>query len=387
MDILYFLFSFLLPTQLGKHFFFDFSYLAGVRIDYLAPTFYLTDFLAVFLIFINRKMVFSFFKRKQFVWLLLLFCLNGFFSSSKPLFFYRFARLFEVFALFAVFNKQFPRYKKAIVGGMMCSVFFQSVLVVSQFIFRHALQGFWYFFGERYFTLGTPGIAKASLQGNEILRAYGTFSHPNSLAGFFLLIYIFFLTNKNVTNSLLKYSTLTLCSLIIFFSFSKNAIIVFLLLNTWYLLGEGKSCRICAFAKILVPFFLAGIFLSAQTDPLSFQKRTTLFFQSLTIISQHVLTGVGLGNYLLAQYAFPIKYPYFFLQPVHNIYILFFAETGILIGIILLTRIFILLNKYRRRPQVFLILLTVLLTGLGDHYWLTLQQNILLMGVLFGIIM
>ena len=109
--------------------------------------------------------------------------------------------------------------------------------------------------------------------------------------------------------------------------------------------------------------------------------------QSLTVISQHIFTGVGLGNYLLAQYAFPIKYPYFFLQPVHNIYLLFVTEAGILIGMFVFVRIFLLLKKYRRNMSILFILLAVLLTGLGDHYWLTLQQNTLLLGVLFGIIM
>ena len=331
--------------------------------------------------------MFSFFKKKLFLWLFLFFCVNAIFAWSKTLFFYRFIRLIEVLALFAVFKKQFPRYKKAIIGGFAFSVFVQSILVVIQFITRHSLQGIWYFFGERYFTLSTPGIAKAALQGNEILRAYGTFSHPNSLAGFFLLIYLFFLTNNSITNNLLKYITLTLCSLIIFLSFSKNAILIFLFLNTWYFFKEKQSCRLCTLAKILSLLFLAFIFLSAQTDPLSFQKRITLVLQSLTIISQHVLTGVGLGNYLLAQYAFPIKYSYFFLQPVHNIYLLFLSETGILISSFIFFRIFMLVKKYRRKLSVLLIVLAVLLTGLSDHYWLTLHQNTFLLGVLFGIIM
>lgn len=387
MYIIYFLFCFLLPTQLGKHYFLDFSYLGGVRIDYLAPTIYLTDIFAFLLILLNFKTVFSFFKKKIFLWLFIFFCISALFALSKPLFFYRFIKLFEVFALFALFKKQFPKYKKAIVGGLAFSVFFQTVLVVAQFVSRHSLQGIWYFFGERYFTLGTPGIAKAALQGNEILRAYGTFSHPNSLAGFFLLIFLFFLTNNSITNNFIKYFTLVLCSLIIFLSFSKNAILVFLFLNTWYFFKQKQSCRICTLAKTLSPLFLAVIFLSAQTDPLSFQKRITLLFQSLTIISQHVLTGVGLGNYLLAQYAFPIKYPYFFLQPVHNIYLLLMAETGIIISSIVYIRLFQLIKKYRRNIGVLLILLAVILTGLNDHYWLTLQQNTLLLGVLFGIIM
>ncbi|MCX6730896.1 MAG: hypothetical protein NTZ55_03540 [Candidatus Roizmanbacteria bacterium] len=45
-----FFFSFFIVSQLGKHFFFPFSYLSGIRIDYLAPTIYFTDILSIPLI-------------------------------------------------------------------------------------------------------------------------------------------------------------------------------------------------------------------------------------------------------------------------------------------------------------------------------------------------
>src|SRR3972149_3010131 len=45
--ILFFFLILLLPTQLGKHFFIPLSYLSGVRVDYLAPTVYLTDLIVV----------------------------------------------------------------------------------------------------------------------------------------------------------------------------------------------------------------------------------------------------------------------------------------------------------------------------------------------------
>ena len=38
-----------LPTQLGKHFWPSFSFVEGIRIDYLSPTLYLTDLLILLL--------------------------------------------------------------------------------------------------------------------------------------------------------------------------------------------------------------------------------------------------------------------------------------------------------------------------------------------------
>ena len=67
LQILYLIFVFLLPTQLGKHFFPPYSYLNGVRVDYLSPTIYLTDILVFLLLVSNFKRVMSFFKNKKLI--------------------------------------------------------------------------------------------------------------------------------------------------------------------------------------------------------------------------------------------------------------------------------------------------------------------------------
>src|SRR3989344_696217 len=55
--ILFYLIILFLPTQLGKHFWPDFSIVSGIRVDYLSPTVYFTD-VFIFLLFmfwaINR---------------------------------------------------------------------------------------------------------------------------------------------------------------------------------------------------------------------------------------------------------------------------------------------------------------------------------------------
>src|SRR3990167_10994750 len=60
-NIILFLFLFLLPTQFGKFFFFTFSYISGLRIDYLAYALYASDLLVVTLIFLRIKDVLLFF--------------------------------------------------------------------------------------------------------------------------------------------------------------------------------------------------------------------------------------------------------------------------------------------------------------------------------------
>ncbi|MBI1871877.1 hypothetical protein HYS10_00475, partial [Candidatus Collierbacteria bacterium] len=52
-DIFLFLRVFNLPFQLGKHFWLSQSFVKGFRIDYLSPTFYLTDLFIIFFLFLN----------------------------------------------------------------------------------------------------------------------------------------------------------------------------------------------------------------------------------------------------------------------------------------------------------------------------------------------
>jgi O-antigen ligase len=98
--------------------------------------------------------------------------------------------------------------------------------------------------------------------------------------------------------------------------------------------------------------------------------------------------GVGLGNFLIA---LPQYYPHrdiFFLQPVHNIYLLLLSETGI-IGLGVTLFCFYLLFKHKMRNHTFsiwhLAFGILLLLGFVDHYPLTLQQGQLLLAFLLSL--
>lgn len=381
-----YLFLLLLPTQFGKHFFFAFSYLSGVRVDYLAPVIFLTDILAVILIILNLKFVLKLFANKWFLFFLLLLTLGGFFAQSPGIFLYRFSKIIELVAVFTIF-----KYRKISLKSMLLLFFwgalFELTLVLLQFINRHSLQGVFYFFGERYFNLSTPGISKVSFQGREFLRPYGTFSHPNSLAGFYLLIYVFFLNNSKLKASWLKNIFFAVVFLIILFSFSKTALIVLLLIQLFYLVKKefkNNFCLPCLISKLLLFVIPIAIFALAKTDPLSLEKRYLLMQNSLTLISQNLLLGVGLGNYLVVQAQLPDSLVSFPHQPVHNIFLLFMAETGLIS--FLLTGYFGLKKFLSSKANGIFVAccFVIVLTGLLDHYWLTLQQNFLLMGVIFG---
>ena len=383
--LLMFLFILFLPTQLGKHFFLPFSYLSGVRVDYLAPTIYLTDIIIFLLTIANFKIVFKFFKNKKILIGLFLLLINVLFSRLPAISLYWLIKVIEFLAVISLSKKMLKTLKeKSILTAFLLSGLFELFLAITQLINKHSVQGIFYYFGERLISLSMPGVAKASLQGVEFLRPYGTFSHPNSLAGFFLFLYFLVLTNKKFNHYfILKYLFLFISSTLVFISFSKIAIVSYLILNTLYLILNTKiNCRICKIARITVPFIISLIFLQTTTDLATIGKRIELMKNSITVILHYQIQGVGLGSYLIEQAQFSSKYYLFFNQPVHNIFLLYFSELGIVIGGLI---IFLSLAKINRlikiSPYVFFALI---LTGLFDHYWLTLQQNFLLMGLIMG---
>jgi len=386
-NILIFLFIFFLPTQLGKFFFFPFSYISGIRIDYLAYALYVTDILAAILIFFNIKKVLTFFKNRVVYSILILLALGIFFSLSYQVSFYRLVKILEILSIYIIF-KNLKINKKLIITALLSSTIIQLFLSLFHVINRSSIQSFFYYLGERYISGSMPGIAKASLNGVEIMRPYGTFSHPNSMAGFYLLIYSFVLGLNFKKNQIIKNVLLLLFSFLILISFSKSAIFSLLMVNIIYVIISYKKslCKFCTVARTFVLFFLSLVFFLAKTDPLSIIKRTELIKNSILLIEKYPLTGVGLGNYLVAQDTIISKTVFLIPQPVHNIFLLIITEVGIFLGLGIFYLIFKYFYKFKNIYSLVFCFCAILITGSLDHYWITLQQNLLLLATIGGLI-
>lgn len=379
------MFVFFLPTQLGKHFFLPFSYVTGVRVDYLAPTLYLTDIICFLLILTHIKEYRQILRNMTVQYSLFLISLTLFFALSLDFGLYKFIKIIELIAVAAIFSSP-QTSKRTVFFAFFWATILQLYVAVLQLTMGHSLNGDFYFLGERPLTLSMPGIAKAAVDGVEILRPYGTFSHPNSMAGFFLVVYSYYLFHKPAVHRFVYRIFITCCAILTIISFSKVAITTFFLATIYYLYRQkklGSNARLRAVIVIVIGFTCA-LFFRASTDPLTVAKRIALVADSFQIISTYPLTGVGPGNYLYAQAEFPQKYASFILQPVHNIALLTIAELGIPLGIFLIYHVarFVWKKRYGALPIV-----CIVATGMFDHYWLTLQQNWLLLGVVWGFIM
>lgn len=384
-DILIFLFVFLLPTQLGKHFFLPFSYVTGVRVDYLAPTLYVTDILCLLLILTHIKEYRLLLRNMTIQYALFMISLTLFFALSLDFGLYKFIKTIELIAVAAIFSST-NTHKRTVFFALFWASLLQLYVASLQLTMAHSLNGDFYFLGERPLTLSMPGIAKAAIDGVEILRPYGTFSHPNSMAGFFLVLYSYYLFHKPHVHSFVYRLFIVTCAILTIISFSKVAITTFFLTTMYYLYRQkklGSNARLRAVVVIVIGFTCA-LFFRASTDPLTIAKRIALVSDSFHIIAAYPITGVGPGNYLYAQAEFPQKYASFILQPVHNIVLLTIAELGIPIGLFVMYHV---IRFAWKRKHVALPIICIAATGMFDHYWLTLQQNWLLLGGIWGLTM
>lgn len=411
---LFFLTLLFAPTQFGRHFWPSFSYVLGIRTDYLSPTLYFTDIL-ILLLFIftiaTPKLRFFPLLFKKFSWAsssLLVFIIIGIsLSKNPPAGLYGLLKLLE-FIFFGVYTAHFVTKAnlKKILFVFSVAIIFESILSVAQYLIQSSIGGFFYFFGERAFNGQTPGAANASINGDLILRAYGTFSHPNVLAGYLLIGMILILFNlessKKQLEKILYLISLACGTLALIVTFSRIAILLWLIILFIFLISRaGKKILqkniafFLIFIFIIISFiFYTPIILRFSSSGLydeSFSQREELLKNSLAIIKKHPFFGTGLNNFLieLAQVQKPNNM-IFYLQPVHNIFLLVAAQTGIL-GLVYF--IIFLAKTFKKAfwksdliNYKIIIFLSILILGSFDHYFLTIQQGQLLLSFILGLI-
>ncbi|KXK08005.1 MAG: hypothetical protein UZ21_OP11001000812 [Microgenomates bacterium OLB22] len=251
---------------------------------------------------------------------------------------------------------------------------------------KESIQGIWYFLGERAISLSMPGIAKLTIDGVEFLRPYGTFSHPNAMAGFFVVVALFFLPHSAKTpKSSMQLGILIMGAIITIFSASQLAIGA--LLIAFLLHGVQNRSFLTAGLSICTGLMLTAITLLTKDDPLSITGRLEGISYALGIIKQHPFWGVGLGNHLRTLSALPTQGATLQLQPVHNVFFYALTELGgvsLVIGGLWGKHILSIVGTILRENLP--LFLAVCITMLGDHYWITAYQDRLLMGVIAGLL-
>jgi len=348
----------LLPTQLGLHFWPEWSMVLGRRIDYLSPTVYLTDIIIVSILsfwFLRSRPKFN--PRIPFL-VLLLAALNIWVSQNQPVAIYKWLKVLE-FGMLGWYIVKTKPSTSFVIWNLSFGILFSSLLAIGQFLFQRSIGGPLRLLGERTFNGDTPGIARVVLGGREIIRSYATFPHPNVLGGFLAITLPLVLRLKRT----MWFYVVMVCGIAaLILTFSRSAWVVSMLGAVWTFIHPEN-----------VLAFIPGTMSFAEE---SIVVRQELNASALSLWQQSPLVGVGLGNFLVNLPQILSSRQIYFLQPVHNIFLLILAETGI-IGLLL----FAYLLWKARSPMVFMIVLL----GLVDHYPLTLQQGQLLLTLVLGL--
>lgn len=240
------------------------------------------------------------------------------------------------------------------------------------------------------------GTAVIETNAGRLLRAYGSFPHPNIFGGYIAVATIFlfwFLSTQNKRpHSFWLSVVLIVFSSTLVITFSRGAWLIFFL-GILFVFLLHKHFSLFYFSKaflfagviflsfgVTTSFFSEQIFsrfeMTSRLEQISLQERTQSFESSKTVIKQDLFFGTGPGAYTVAlSEAFP-GHPAWWYQPVHNMFVLLFAEVGLL-GFLVL----IIFCLWERNFFPFLLLLTV--PGLFDHYLWSLWPGMILSGIMF----
>ena len=456
---IFYLIILFIPTQLGKHFWPNWSYVLGLRVDYLSPTIFVTDILiaSLFILWLFSKKSplatksqitnyksqintnvrnhkhFGFLNFGHWnlfgAWILefgifLIIIIAGIFFSKNPQAgIYGLFKLLE-FCFFGIYTASFLRKKenlKTVILLFSIGVLPESLLAIAQYFYQGSIGGLLYFFGERTFNSQTPGIANAVINGSLFFRPYGTLPHPNVLAGYLIIAMTIMIYDLRFTiYDLKKYFfifSLLAGSVALFLTMSRVAILLWTIFIVVYLLRtvfqKIHDKKFIIHHSLFIILFLVVISSILIFSPLRFRfgelrltdesvvAREQLMQTAVSMVKTHLVFGVGIHNFLQNVPQFQkltTQVSLFgYLQPVHNIFFLVAAETGIVgLGFFLwfISRTYkrLMINDLRLKNKKiiihqssFIILSVVLFLGMFDHYFLTLQQGQLLFSFVLGL--
>jgi putative inorganic carbon (HCO3(-)) transporter len=279
----------------------------------------------------------------------------------------------------------------------------QALLAIAQFHVQHGIGLNW--LGEYVSPLGTPGLATMSFGAEKIIRAYGTMPHPNVLGGFLvfgLILGIFLATSaKNQLWKLFVSCGTVFISLGIFLTFSRMAwlaaVITVLAYVAYYLFHAKQKNKIWLTLALTIVscgtvFALWSSYLlnrTANIDPASISSRGMFNNMSMELVKQNLIFGTGQGNYIQSLEQMFHMEPWQY-QPAHNIFLVIAVQFGLLgLGLFvkLLYETFRRVKKLRHETIAWVICFTVvtfIIMGQVDHYFVTIQQGRLVFFLLLG---
>ncbi|MBU4360422.1 O-antigen ligase family protein [Patescibacteria group bacterium] len=399
IEYLLYLFVFLIPWQ-TRWIIWD-TKINGQVWEYGRICLYAFDvvFVILLILFLISNIKYQVFRRKNILLAtcyLLLVILNFIISDDKLLSFYWLLRILQGILLIWLISKiNFSKIK--LVMSFVISMALSAGLGIYQFLTQSAFASKW--LGLASHSASALGDSVVELANERWLRAYGSFPHPNILAGFIIIAIILclWLLNKNTRiNYLLLSVSCYLLIVGLFFTFSRAGWIAFgiIILLVCYLAVRDKiklydTCYMIL-ATCLLVFSLSIIYFplvqtriqgSARLEVASNTERINNLEQSFEIIKNNLWLGTGVGNYTVElQKTYPNQ-PAYFYQPVHNVYLLVLAELGIVGVLLIVIFLFYFIKSYSIKFTDYWLLI-IGYFFFFDHFWWTLPSGVILVFLL-----
>ena len=409
-EYLLYIFVFFLPWQ--TRYIYRYMTLGGNVYEYGKLSFYLSEIIFFLLIFAftlsnkkNNKLTKLFFVSFLF---LVLASINYFFALNLELYFYGLFKLSECIIFFFILQKiNFDKLK--LIYVFVFSIFVNCVLAIFQFANQYIFPSKYLGVSEQLPYMG--GVSVVSNVSGRFLRAYGAFPHPNIFAGFLaiailLMVFIYFKKYKDLSifKKTIFWFVLSVFSYCLCITFSRSAILAlvvsFFVIIIFSLYTKNLK-KIYPVILITVLMLISNFFIfrdlfytrlgsQDRLEVKSYNERSVLMNQSLQLVKDNYIGGIGLNNYVYAVNDIDNSMNVWDYQPVHNVYILILCELGVF-GLIVYILIFVLkilehIKSKSFENYIFLsILILILVINLFDHYFWTSWSSLMLVFLILSL--
>jgi O-antigen ligase len=327
---------------------------------------------------------------------ILFFSAFGIYTAwDKPFLLYNTLRIFSALALTWLvinFGERKNLTQSLIVAAAICSLWGWT-----QFASQTATANKWLGLAEH--SASTPGVAVFITENARLLRSYGPLDHPNVLGGLLAIALMLLISYKLFKPQVINWSLAILLSIGLFFSGSRSAwlatglgLIAVLISKILKKERSGYGVIVATVFTgiiLIIPFWsLISPRLSAvgRLENISINERREQLNQVIKIIKTQPL-GVSSGQYTtyLSRQDNNRQTPSAY-QPVHNVFLLVFAESGFFAFVSLILFLGFLLLDKRRQQFSLAIVVAMTIIMMIDHWLFSLPFGILFFFLILGLI-
>lgn len=334
--------------------------------------------------------------------------LSIFWADDKSLAIYKYLIFLAGIGLFWLLKEGFIK-RLWLEAALVSAGLLQAILAIAQFLTQTSLHNKW--LGLALHHPGFSGTAVVTdFIGNRYLRSYGAFDHPNILGGFLamslVLVVVMLLREKVWQNRELKYYLLAALPIMaagLFYTFSRAAwlaaaaAVVLLLLfaalrknqaHIWkiFLSFLLSSLTVVILGNMMIELILTRVQIDNNVESRSVDERVLQYREANAIIESAPFGGVGAGNYVPALIKTKKAGDWYDFQPVHNTFMLAWAELGIFGFMALLGLLYYIFTHRQKLAYQNSLLVVVFVLLLFDHWFWSFHFGLLFLWLILGMV-